>query len=98
MIPKKYFIVIKESDIEKYSNPNKTFIEVLDDIQKGRKYDGKLDHKYYIINKLEPYANLVWDMIVHWEIIRSREKSCGLETYENDDKYKKVDEFDIFKK
>jgi hypothetical protein len=109
MIPRKKFIVIKESDIEKYSNPHKSFLDVLNDIQNGRKKDCKLDHKYYIINQLEPYANLVWDLIVHWEILRNRERMCGETTYQefknrlektetNEHDYKTIDEFDIFKK
>lgn len=105
---KKKFIVIREKDLEKYSNINKPLIEILTDIYNGRNNDGKtIDDKFYVVNTLEPYANAVWDLIQVWELIKEREHNIGLEYEPTETKCRRlkrekedtmgIAEFDIFK-
>lgn len=107
IIPAKKFIVIRESDLEKYSDINKPLNEILQDIINGRNNDCKTsDDEFWVVNKLEPYANVVWELIKEWELIRAREKSNGMTTEKEIRKeYQKskedntlgINEFDIFK-
>lgn len=63
---------MKIEDIEKYISPSRRAMLsiILDDVQEGRKADSKkTDNEYIVINKDEPYANEVIDILKrngHW--------------------------------
>jgi hypothetical protein len=62
--------VIKKDDTMQYLNrlQKVALRDVLDTISKSRKKDNKKNNEYLIINKDEPYANKVLEVIINGEI------------------------------
>lgn len=60
------FIVIKIDDLTKHVSPSRRAMLsiILDDIQEGRKADGKKNNKYLVVNEDEKYAALVKKLIL----------------------------------
>ncbi|MZK53472.1 hypothetical protein [Clostridium beijerinckii] len=64
---KQKFIVIKREDADKYL-PNHDKIDlrhILRQINEGRAKEGKKDNEYLVVNKDEPYAGLVENLILN---------------------------------
>jgi len=64
------FIVIKRDDALEYlDEAERLQLEhVLSQIAKGRKKDGKIsDHRYWVVNRDEPYADSIGELIEFYE-------------------------------
>jgi hypothetical protein len=68
--------VIKKDDTMQYLNrlQKVALRDVLDTISKSRKKDNKKNNEYLIINKDEPYANKVFEVIKQGEIHKEVKK------------------------
>jgi len=77
------FLVVKLDDINQFfagvcgdsttlskEEKERIFSEVLDGITTMRKAQGKKDNKYLIVNQDEPYADLLWEMILFFERLK----------------------------
>ena len=58
-------IVLKLEDCQKYLNPRELqeLSEIIRNVSDGRKFDGKSDNEYLVVNVDEPYAPMLFRLI-----------------------------------
>jgi hypothetical protein len=64
--------IFKNDDVRKYltKRQKKQLIKIEAAINKGRRQSGKPVNSYYICNTDEPYAEDVYNAIVHGELVK----------------------------